>query len=449
MAASATPRTADRPAALAVAASGGRDSTALLHCTARLAAGHGLRVVALHVHHGLHPDADAWAAQLQRQVQRWARGGLPVTLLVRRLNGAPERGQSIEAWARRERYAALAALAREVGCDTVLLAHHRRDQAETLLLQALRGGGPAALAAMPRTAQRDGVQWLRPWLEQPREAIEAYLRRHRLGFVDDGSNVDTRFARNRLRAELWPALTAAFDDAETTLAAAALRAHEAAAALRELAALDLAPLVDREGRLAVDGWRALSPARRAVALRAWLDGRLSAGVPETLVQRLLAELPRARVARWPAGPGELRCHDGQLACVTVTRAATRSTGTAQPPATLTMDLSRPGRYPVAAWQGSLVVQTGAGEGVAPLRLREVELRPRRGGERFVLAPGGVARSLKKQYQARRVAAWDRGGPLLYAAGELLFAPGLGLDARRWQIGHGPQLRVSWVPDTPR
>ncbi len=449
MAASATPRTADRPAALAVAASGGRDSTALLHCTARQAAGLGLRVVALHVHHGLHPDADAWAAQLQRQVRRWARGGLPVTLAIRRLDGQPGRGQSIEAWARRGRYAALAALAREAGCGTVLLAHHRRDQAETLLLQALRGGGPAALAAMPRSAQREGVLWLRPWLEQPREAIEAYLRRHRLGFVDDGSNVDTRFARNRLRAAVWPALSAAFDDAETTLAAAARRAYEAAAALRELAALDLAPLVDHDGRLDVEGWRALSPARRAVALRAWLEEHLPAGVPEPLVQRLLSELPRAQAARWPAGPGELRCHGGRLAHVTVVRAAARSAGPAQPPAILRIDLSRPGRYPVASWLGSLVVQPGSGAGVAPARLREVELRPRRGGERFVLAPGGAARSLKKQYQARRVAAWDRGGPLLYVAGELLFAPGLGLDARRWQIGHGPRLHVSWVPDTPR
>ncbi len=112
-------------------------------------------------------------------------------------------------------------MAIEGGVDLVLLGHHRRDQAETLLLQALRGGGVAALSAMPKSVRRDGVTWARPWLEQPREAIEAYLRRHRLRWIDDDSNDDDRFARNRLRRRVWPALADAFTDAEGALAAAA------------------------------------------------------------------------------------------------------------------------------------------------------------------------------------------------------------------------------------
>ena len=433
---------------LAVAASGGRDSTALLHCTARLAAAQGLAVVALHVHHGLHPDADAWVAHLQRQVRRWARGGLPVTLRVQRLDSSPAPGQSIEAWARRERYRALAAMAQDAGCDTVLLAHHRRDQAETLLLQALRGGGPAALAAMPRSAQRQGLRWLRPWLEQPREAIEAYVRRHRLGTIDDASNADPRFVRNRLRLQVWPALVAAFPDAEAALAAAARRAQESDAALRELVALDLSGCLDADGALTVAAWLRLSPARRGLALRGWLGPQLSGGLPETLVQRLLTELPRPRAARWPAAGGELRCHDGRVVLARPVLAAVPAASTQPEVATPRLDLSRPGRHPVPEWQGSFVVDV-ADHGLAPAQLREVELRARSGGERWQLAPRGMARTLKKQYQARRVAAWDRVGPLLYAGDELLFVPGLGMAAAQCASGPAPRLQLRWEPDQPQ
>ena len=128
---------------IAVAASGGRDSTALLHLTARQAEGGDLEVWALHVHHGLMPQADAWLNQLQAQCARWARRGYPVRFKAHRLAGVPAKGDSVEAWARRERYAALTRMAQEEGIDTVLLAHHRRDQAETVLLQALRGAGAA------------------------------------------------------------------------------------------------------------------------------------------------------------------------------------------------------------------------------------------------------------------------------------------------------------------
>ena len=155
------------------------------------------------------------------------------------------------------------ALAR--GVDLVLLAHHRRDQAETFLLQALRGGGVAALSAMPAVVRRDGVTWARPWLAQPREAIEAYARRHRLRWIDDESNDDDRFARNRLRRRVWPALVGAFADAEGSLADAAERVQDAAAVVDEVAALDLAAIADERG-LDLAAWRALSVARRRQAL---------------------------------------------------------------------------------------------------------------------------------------------------------------------------------------
>jgi tRNA(Ile)-lysidine synthase len=431
---------------VAVAASGGRDSTALLHCTARAAAALGVGIVALHVHHGLMPQADAWLRQVQAQCRRWG-----VAFMSRRLQTRPPRGASVEAWARGERYRALAAMAHEAECSLVLLAHHRRDQAETWLLQALRGGGPAGLSAMPREAARAGLVWARPWLHQPREAVEAYVRRHRLRYVDDDSNADPRHARSRLRCEVWPALVQAFPEAEASLCRAVARAREAAALAVEVAATDLQAL--RQGQaLGVKAWLALPPARRRNALRAWLAETLRAPVPESLVDRLCAELPRGRGGRWPAPSTELRRYRGALTAVAATAECDAHTPVEQAAGgvrgdPLVVDLHRPGVHPLAPWAGRLVVRVATDGGAPSALLRQVVVRDRKGGESFRTAPRAMARSLKKQYQAMGVPAWDRTGPLLYtAAGDLLFVPGLGIAAELRAAPGQPQLSVAWVPD---
>ncbi len=426
---------------IAVAVSGGRDSTALWHATARAAAGSDLQVVALHVHHGLQAEADKWVRHLQRQARRWSASGLPVRLAWRRLRGAPAAGESIEAWARRERYRTLAEMARDCDAGVVLLAHHRCDQAETFLLQALRGAGPAGLAAMPREALRDGIVWARPWLEQPRRAIDAYVRRHRLGYVDDLSNADRALARNRLRHTVWPALEASFEQASTSLAASARRAHEAAEVLRELADLDARQACPSPDRLDLSAWLALSSARRANLLRSWLSSQAAAGAPETLVQRLLQELPEARPgAAWPWPGRALRLHAGQLLI-----AAAPSPPPAQD-APLRIDLSRVGRIAVPSWGGAFEVCAAASGGLSPQQLRHCELRVRSGGEQFQRSSKSVPRSLKKQFQAARVPAWQRAGPLVYGMGQLLYVPGLGIDARVQVQPGGPMLHLRWLPD---
>lgn len=298
---------------VAVAVSGGRDSTALLHVTARQAASCGLEVAALHVHHGLMPQADDWVRHLQRQCTRWRRAGWPVSLHWQRLAGRPAPAESVESWARRERYRALAAMAREAQAELVLLAHHRQDQAETFLLQALRLGSPRGLASMPRVARRDGLVWVRPWLDVEPTTIAAYVKRWSLTHVHDSSNADTRFARSRLRAQVWPALEAAFPAVNERLAAAAARAQETAQGLAELASADGAACVDAGGGLSRSAWLVLTPARRLNLLRHWLTDRLGQGAPESLVQRLLHEWPAARGgARWPAPRGELQLQRDHL-----------------------------------------------------------------------------------------------------------------------------------------
>lgn len=314
-----------RPPRVAVAASGGRDSTALLHCTLHAARPLGVQVFALHVHHGLMPQADGWLAHVRTQARRWG-----AAFDSRRLAGRPAKGESVEAWARRGRYAALAGMARAAGCTLVLLAHHRRDQAETVLLQALRGAGAAGLAAMPRSAQRDGLTWARPWLDQPREAVEAYVRRHRLRFVDDPGNDGEDYTRSRLRRQAWPALAAAFPAAETALRHTAERAADERALLDEVAAADLAAAADG-ATLRREALCLLSPPRRRNLLRHWLRNMLPVPVPETLVRRLADEVPATLHARWPAPAGELQLRRGRLHWQAPS-AAGSAPGPRQPPA---------------------------------------------------------------------------------------------------------------------
>lgn len=443
---------------VAVACSGGRDSIALLHATAQVARHEGWQVAALHVHHGLNPQADDWVRRLEGWLTAWREAGLPVTLAVRRLETAPPRGASVEAWARAERYGALGGMAQAAGAGVVLLAHHRRDQAETLLLQALRGRGLAGLAAMPATARRAGLRWLRPWLHRPRSDIEAYVAAHGLEWIDDDSNGDPRLARNRLRLAVWPALTAAFPQAEHALADAARWAAQAQDAIDEWVAQDLATLgadVLSAG-LPLPGWLALSEARRALVLRAWLQKQVGGRpAPASLVLRLADELPRLRVGRWPAPGGELRLYRGMLrwhagagedAAARGERRAEGFAGTGLP-----MPINRPGRYRVVVpggWDGWLEVTPVAQGGVPLGALAALELRPRRGGETFQAGPGRPPRALRKQYQAFGVPAWQRGGPLMVVGERLVAVPGLGIDARALGAPGEPMVRLEWQPHEP-
>ena len=187
------------------------------------------------------------------------------------------------------------------------------------------------------------------------------------------------------------------------------------------------------------------------------DGQAFAGVPESLVQRLCRELPANTNipinthggSRWPAPGAELCVHHGEL--VLVPSGAAIPANLALPTACL--DLHRPGAYALPAWQGVLQVQpfvSGEGSGAAaldPSCLRKALLRTREGGEQFQAAPRATARSLKKQYQAAGVPAWQRDGPLVFdEQGRLLFVPGLGLDARAWAPPGPGLVTLAWRPD---
>ncbi|MDG0852306.1 tRNA lysidine(34) synthetase TilS [Roseateles puraquae] len=425
MAASATPRTADSSApAVAVAFSGGLDSTALLHAVTRAVTGQ--RVVALHVHHGLQPQADAWAAQCRTVAEAWG-----ASFICTRLSGRPGPAESLEAWARAGRHQALHDMTVAAGADLLLLAHHRRDQAETFVLQAMRGAGLAGLAGMPRAQWRDGVCWARPWLDKPRESIEAYALTHGLRWIDDPSNAEARLARNRLRQQLWPA----FPAAESGLAQAARWAQEAGELAEEIATEDLVRLA-AGARLDLPGLMQLSPARRSNALRHWLSRHTAA--PASLIARLLSEWRPGGTLNWPAPGGELHAwRDGLFWRPLRDLSAEQKA----------LNLSRPGHYPQPGWYGAWQVEP-ASQGIAPARLAALAQRERAEGDQFQRAPNAAARSFKKAAQQAGLAPWLRHGPLLVdAEGRLVAAAGLGMDARAFAAQDEPALAVRWVEDS--
>ena len=396
------------------------------------------------MHHGLNAAADRWLEHGRALCLRWARRGRPVTFAATKLDRKPAAGESVEAWARQARYRALRQMAVAQGIDLVLLAHHRRDQAETFLLQALRGGGVAALSAMPASIRREGVTWARPWLAMPRETIEAYVRRHRLAHVDDDSNADPRFARNRMRLAVWPALTEAFPAAEVALASAASWAQEATALLAETAEVDLVAISDPSS-LDIAAWRALSPSRRSNLLRAWLRRATGRPPAASLVERLSREVSERRSMRWPIEGGELRSHRGRLRCEPVVAAVPvrRGAASAAEGPAVTIDVSMPGRYELAGWDGALEVRPVSAGGIAVAQARGLEVRPRRPGDRFQAGTARPPRSLKLQFQAAGLPAWERAGPLLCRDGVPVFVAGLGLDARAVAAPGEPQLALAW------
>ena len=416
-------------------------------------------VLALHVHHGLSTQADAWLAHAEHVCLSWAEQGLPVSLVSQHVQVDLSSGASVEAQARRARYQALADMAREAGADLVLLAHHRRDQAETFLLQALRGAGLSGLASMPADVEREGVRWVRPWLAHPREAIEAYVAHHGLSWVDDDSNAHTRFARNRLRLDVWPALLAAFPQAEASLAASARRLQDVLPGVEswrdELVASLLVPGANagverasahRHLNLNARQWAELSGAQRREALRHWYRSVAGQSLAATWVERLAHEVPalvfQQKSLPWPEiGLGLYR---GELVFLgsNICAGGTR----AQPILDdVPLSIDAPGLYALAPWSGDLRVTPVSSGGVRPSVLAGAVARPRTGGEQFQAGPGRPARALKKQYQALGVPQWCRGGPLIWSGAELLFVPGLGVDARCVAPEGEPQWGLEWVP----
>ena len=274
------------PLPLAVALSGGADSVSLLTACARKWPG---QVVAWHVNHGLQASASRFESHCRAVCAQ-----LQVPLAVRAVHAHSAPGQSPEDAARRARYQAFDALAPETtGCGaikSVVLAQHADDQVETLLLALSRGAGLAGLSAMPAHWRRHGVDYYRPWLAVAGADIRAWAQAQGLTWVEDPTNVDQRYTRNRIRARLMPVLRDVFPQFLDTFARSAAHAAQAQAMIDEVAASDLQALGEMGAIIPVRPLQALSRPRQAHALRHWLKTSFGV-VPSTAqLQELLDQV---------------------------------------------------------------------------------------------------------------------------------------------------------------
>jgi tRNA(Ile)-lysidine synthase len=306
-------------APIAVALSGGADSVALALIAAELCARTERPLYFFHVHHGLMAQADAWVAHLQQFSL-----ALKIPLQVRHVQVDLTAGLGVEGAARDARYLALAQLCNEHGVAALLLAHHRQDQAETVLLRLLRGTGVSGLAAMQVDVQRGGMRLLRPWLEVERAELlavaQAYEQRTGWAAVQDSSNADPKYARGALRSALAPVLNTYWPAWCQTLVRHAKQAGEVNEVLAEVAALDLAALdfKPEDQSFGLLAWRSLSAARQALVVRHWLQEQGVAMPGERRLAELLRQLRQLhalghdRELLWQHGSITVRCKKGRV-----------------------------------------------------------------------------------------------------------------------------------------
>lgn len=271
---------------LAVAFSGGADSTALLLACALKWPG---QVAAIHVHHGLQPAADDFARHCEQFCATWK-----VPLTVRHVDARHESGQSPEEAARKARYSAIGSALRDttvaMACRSVALAQHADDQVETMLLALSRGAGLPGLAAMPERWERDGIAYHRPLLAVHAADIRAWLARHAVAFIEDPTNADQTLTRNRIRARLLPALDGAFARFRETFARSARHAAQAQQVLVEVAREDAVVCAAPGGGVVIAQVQALSRPRQGNLLRHWLKTSHGATPSAAQVDELLDQI---------------------------------------------------------------------------------------------------------------------------------------------------------------
>jgi len=418
-----------------LAYSGGLDSTVLLHAMVELQASLPLSFSALHVHHGLNPEADAWASHCRHECERHN-----VTYQQFNVDATPVKGQSPEETARELRYEALASVM-QAG-DVLLTAHHQDEQAETLLLQLMRGCGVPGLAAMPFETDFTCGKLQRPLLGFSRAELESYANERQLCWVEDGSNLDKSYDRNFMRHDILPALVERWPAAIANLQRTASHMSEAGTLLDELAIEDLAHCgLDNASSLEIGRLKQLPKPRVRNALRYWLRAR-GLNVPsQSQLQQVISDVlyssPDAvACVHWQGV--DVRKYQGRLYALS-------SMSSHDSHQTVNWDMSKPVQINGV---GRLDVRQTRGEGLsASLMGQCYDIRFRQGGERVQPVNRGHHHELKKLFQEAGVPPWERDRtPILYKGDEILAIAGLCI-CEPYQAGKDqPGLILEWNPD---
>jgi tRNA(Ile)-lysidine synthase len=413
-----------------VALSGGLDSVVLLHALQSLSL---FTVRAIHIHHGLSKNADHWEKQCRHICSNW---DIPLVVEKIKLEMA---GDSVEAAARSARYAAIK---KELMSEEILLtAHTKNDQAETLLLQLLRGAGPKGMAAMPEKSKLGENQFLRPLLEITRAELESYANEHQLSWVEDESNDDLRFDRNFMRQQVLPLLQKRWPQSVTTLHRAALHCAEASTILEMVAEKDF---LDCRGEtsstLKIAALLQLDTARQKNVIRYWLQ-QLQLPLPrkqqlQIIMQELILSRRDAKpLIKWQGV--EIRRYDQYIYVMTLPNHDAELV--------LEWDFTQPLLLPNQL--GTLTAQWQLGQGISLAdTVKHLQIRFRKGGER--LHPQGRLGShpLKKLFQEWNIPPWLRDRvPLLYDQDDLLAVVNYTISAKRVASKNEMGLVIAWSP----
>jgi tRNA(Ile)-lysidine synthase len=401
---------AGKPERYVIAFSGGLDSSVLAHALGQLR-NHDAQfadadILAIHIDHGLQAQSPAWSEECRQSA-----AAFEIDFRSLAVNVQLESGKGPEASARDARYSALHAELRHG--DWLLSAHHREDQAETLLLNLIRGSGPAGIAGIG-SLRRFGPGWLvRPLLNVDRADIKRYALEQELGWLDDPSNKDRRFDRNFLRHEVLPRLKSRWPDVAARLQRSAGHAGEASRLLLELAEIDMKTLGGDTARLSIDALTELSAARQRNVIR-YAIRDLGLSTPTALqLERIVNEVIPARVDAqplviWP-GASVRRYRNGLYLL----------------PQTLAdkVECCELGgsELELGAGLGVLRFESGADVGLSKALIDGgLTIRPRVGGERFSPYGQSHTRELKKLLQEEGVVPWMRDRlPLIYSGDRLL------------------------------
>ncbi|WP_269791508.1 tRNA lysidine(34) synthetase TilS [Stenotrophomonas sp. Iso1] len=406
--------------------SGGLDSTALLHLLATAPARAPGSLRAVHVHHGLQPQADAWEQHCRDICQQWK-----IPLKVMHVEVARDTGDGLEAAARNARHAAFKAQL-QAG-EWLALAHHQDDQAETFLLRALRGSGIDGLAAMRELrAFGDGQLW-RPLLPVSRITLETYAQHHRLQWIDDPSNDSDSFDRNFLRLQLLPLLRERWPHAAAAMARSAGLAADAAHLLEQQDTDDLQTCLGADKTLSITALKQLVDARQSRVLRCWARHCGLLPLPANGVRSIQQHLLHAaddQQAEFRWGDARIIRWRGHLHAAT-------SFPKWPPGWQAQWDGSSPAQLP----DGATLSLHGASAFDTPLTLRQ-----RQGGERIQLPGRTHSHQLKHRLQASSTPPWLRAHLPLLCDGDDVLAAGDGIISallQQWLQAHDAHLR--WQP----
>jgi len=396
---------------IAVALSGGLDSVVLLDTVCKVQAkNQSSQIFVFHIHHGLQKEADDWLIFCEKLAKKYK-----AHFDFRLLHLIGEEQGNIESRARAGRYEALTDLCTEYGIEDLLLAHHQNDQAETVLLQLLRGAGVAGVSGMPngrvlKTKVGEITLW-RPLLNQSRKELEAYAKEHKLKWIEDPSNQDVKYRRNAVRKTIIPALEKIQPEAIANLARSAGLLGEAQTLLDRLARQDGKTMILKDG---VQLKQLLALAKKDLpaannVLRYWLKANSLTMPSQERLAAWWSDLNRVKTGaqlEWAHDERRIRLWRGILQ----------------------IENAKTGK-----WVFKTISSSSKTPGLPSQLVKEAQKNglitqiDRSGSEKIQIKANAPRKTLKNLFQEGDIPPWHRNAPLLYINGDLIAVAGVGVS----------------------